>query len=145
MSDDELYPDMVHVFMQSVHDAVAEVPGASFDGRVIIVPEDPIRKWHTSDRLNRKELEEGILLEHRASSAPWKANRDSGDDWLIGSFGDDDDGQVYLTTDHVHASAMNGAGPWDDATFIAWSRNNIGRLLRELERLYALEMGQGDG
>lgn len=129
------------LFVEAVSEAVAEIPGATFDGFCIILPEEPLQRWRPSDRLSHAELEEGLLLNHRASSGPWKANRGAVEDWLLATMGDDDNGKVYLTTDHVHASEMNGASALDDAEFIAWARNNIGRALRELERLYAKEMG----
>lgn len=136
MRDEDTYD----AFTQAVADACAEV-GASFDGHVIILPDEPLQTWRASDRLSHAELERGLLLEHNASSAPWRWNRSAVEDWLLATLGDDDDGTIYVTTDRVHASEMSGASALDDGEFIAWSRNHTGRMLRELERLYAMENG----
>lgn len=141
MADETRGPDSGDTFpaFRESPAAACDSVGATFDGTCIILPEAPLQRWRPSDRLTRKEIEAGLLLNHRASSGPWTAARSPVEDWLIGTLGEDEHGTVYLTTDGVHASEMNGASALNDGEFIAWARNNIGRALRELERLYALE------
>lgn len=132
----------VDAFMDAVRQACAET-GAKFDGHTIILPPEPLRPWRASDRLTRQDIERGLQLEHDAQTGPWMLDKreNFGENWCLATLGEDDDGDWILTTDGVHASETNGASPQDDGHFIVWSRNYVGRMLRELERLYALEMG----
>jgi hypothetical protein len=63
------------------------------------------------------------------SPVPWKVEIGpySGNDWLIGSALN---GKNYsITTDHIHASEMNGADAEDDAKFIVAACNSHDDLL----------------
>jgi hypothetical protein len=71
----------------------------------------------------------------RHSRLPWivETGPYSGNDWLIGSA---INGKDYsITTDHVHASAMNGADAEDDAKFIVEACNNYEAVLAQRDDL----------
>lgn len=71
----------------------------------------------------------------RVSTGPWRSNTADkmGEDWLIGSFGcDEERGDMILTTDHVRASEMDGDGAAADVEFIVLCRNNIGQIVDAL-------------
>lgn len=68
----------------------------------------------------------------RATTGPWRCNTadHAGEDWLIGSFGNDEDrGDMILTTDRVHASQLDGDGAGADVDFIVLCRNNIAQIV----------------
>ena len=70
--------------------------------------------------------------ERRATTAPWRSNtaNNTGDDWLLGSFGCDDEvGDMILTTDRIHASEVDGDGAAADVEFIVLCRNNIRQII----------------
>ena len=71
----------------------------------------------------------------RHSRLPWivETGPYSGNDWLIGSA---INGKDYsITTDHVHASAMNSADAEDDAKFIVEACNNYEAVLAQRDEL----------
>lgn len=70
----------------------------------------------------------------KASTAPWiwETGPYSGSNWLIGSSVDGLD--YHITTDHVHASELNGDAK-TDAEFIANARQDIPWLIAMIERL----------
>lgn len=85
-------------------------------------------------------------LEPKVSTGPWKADAvvNVGDNWLIAHCGyGRDDKNHLVTTDHVHASGMDG-DPESDAAFIALVRNNwraISAEYREMRKRMAVPNG----
>jgi hypothetical protein len=88
-----------------------------------------------------EQRQEWARLAEAATTAPWtvEAGEYSGKDWLIGivavHLGGSMDGQSYaVTTDHVHASELDGDAR-TDAAFIAASRAAVPALLADVDRL----------
>ncbi len=77
-----------------------------------------------------------------ASTGPWIVETGpwSGDNWLVGSVHcgtsaeDGKDYCCYLTTDHVHASEVEGDAK-TDAEWIAAARSDMRWLIAEVKRL----------
>ena len=70
------------------------------------------------------------------STGPWKADikENVGKNWLLASMGADRDGaQWILTTDHVHASELDGDAE-ADAKFCAAARNVMPLLIEALRK-----------
>jgi hypothetical protein len=100
-----------------------------------------------SEKITRERIFELRKLERGAEWGPWivEAGKGfSGDNWLIASFGNDcaTNLDVYLTTDHVHASECRSMGAKAEADFLAAIRNAATQLLNAAE--WALENGYDD-
>ena len=88
-------------------------------------------------RLTDEELTAIRERAEKASTSPWitEEGEFSGENWLIAYTGADVDGkEYYITTDRVYASALEG-NPKDDAEFIAHAREDIPKLIMEIEAL----------
>lgn len=76
-------------------------------------------------------------LDGSAEIGPWKAvvaPKYDGENWLLGSFGTDNESDltVYLTTDGIHASECRGKGALADAEFCAEARNLMPQIIAAL-------------
>ena len=100
----------------------------------------------TTTRLN--EIKHRVYL---ATKGPWKAVKKSdfkGENWPVAwSTGvsytpeEDTEAGVYITTDSVHASELDGDA-LTDAEFMAHARTDIPDLVEEVERLRAVAEAQ---
>ena len=87
-----------------------------------------------------KSIREGIAriekIARRVSTGPWKHDsaKNFGDNWLIASFGvDENNAKWLLTTDHVHASELSGDAE-ADAEFCSIARYLLPLLIEEWKR-----------
>lgn len=87
-------------------------------------------------RMERLIVELEVLMP-LISTGPWMADtKDNvGKNWMLASFGQArDNAEWILTTDHVHASELDGDAE-ADAKFCALARNLLPLLIQELTRL----------
>jgi hypothetical protein len=85
-----------------------------------------------------EQRQEWARLAEAATTAPWiiEAGDYSGSNWLVASLGASciDDKCYTVTTDHIHASELEGDAK-TDAEFIAASRAAVPELLADVDRL----------
>jgi hypothetical protein len=98
----------------------------------MIIPDAEIRRQREAiefDALVAEMLE--ILAEN---PNPWRVDNNCGDNWLIASFGEDQDGKHwYLTTDYVRASEYC-CDAESDAKFCALAKTLMPLLIERLEK-----------
>ena len=91
--------------------------------------------------MDAERLAEIRAMAEAATPGPWivvQRGDDASENFLIGFGRDSQIAQdIYITTDHLHASESNGASALDDATFTAQARQVIPELLGEMDRLKA--------
>lgn len=123
-----------------------------FTGPTIVLPADPdyiVQEIPDGD-IPPEMLQELCRLGRIAAHCPWRVYHGGydGQDWLVGTFGTaqhrDENGKVtnkedtvYLTTDHVHASEVDGDA-LDDAEWCA----RVRKLLPKLVPLLAKKVGR---